>query len=321
MYQTGVSNIGGLVVAGAGTTAKRVVAVDGGVFWINLDNPAAPFLQYYTGTVWVDIVASEPTLPAWSLAGNTVAAGNKMGSLNAQAVIFIYNNIEIFRIIATQMTVAQDIFVAAEKRVRVGAVEMYDDPGGMRRFQAVQAGNTTVMVRGSGTSASNILFTSFLGLTSLSDVRIVPSNNATAELNYSQNATGKQTILSLGRFDGSADLKQAIIRSVNTSTAGVLAPDIYIHAGQNTLSSTRQNVYICHNGTVAAGLLGVGQNVATSQVDIFNTNGYSQLRLRTQYTPTSSADPNGQIGDVCYDDDYHYYKTAAGWKRAALTAF
>ncbi|MEM9023049.1 MAG: hypothetical protein AAGB22_04870 [Bacteroidota bacterium] len=41
----------------------------------------------------------------------------------------------------------------------------------------------------------------------------------------------------------------------------------------------------------------------------------------TQFTPANSADPNGSVGDMTRDDNYLYIKTAAGWKRSALTTF
>lgn len=43
------------------------------------------------------------------------------------------------------------------------------------------------------------------------------------------------------------------------------------------------------------------------------------LRL---YTPTSSSDPSGGIGDVTYDANFIYVKLAATtWKRSALSSF
>lgn len=67
--------------------------------------------------------------------------------------------------------------------------------------------------------------------------------------------------------------------------------------------------------------IGVGLGSATSKLDINATNGYAQLRLRTSYTPSGTADANGNIGDMAWDADYWYVKTAAGWKRAALSTF
>lgn len=38
-------------------------------------------------------------------------------------------------------------------------------------------------------------------------------------------------------------------------------------------------------------------------------------------TPTGSADGRGEVGDLLQDAGFLYVKTAAGWKRAALSAF
>lgn len=70
-----------------------------------------------------------------------------------------------------------------------------------------------------------------------------------------------------------------------------------------------------------SGRVGINTTLPTSRLDINAANGYQQLRLRTTYTPTSSADANGAIGDTAWDDNYFYLKTSAGWKRTALTAF
>ena len=40
-----------------------------------------------------------------------------------------------------------------------------------------------------------------------------------------------------------------------------------------------------------------------------------------QYTPTSSIDENGTLGNVTRDDNYIYIKTSTGWKRANLESF
>ncbi|MDD5570761.1 MAG: hypothetical protein PHD97_06335, partial [Bacteroidales bacterium] len=47
----------------------------------------------------------------------------------------------------------------------------------------------------------------------------------------------------------------------------------------------------------ATGNLGVGYTVPTSRIHVAG-NGYSQLRLATSYTPSSSADSNGNTGDI-----------------------
>ena len=59
----------------------------------------------------------------------------------------------------------------------------------------------------------------------------------------------------------------------------------------------------------------------TSTIDITGVNGYSQFRLRNTYTPTSSSDTNGNLGDFSWDSNYLYIKTSSGWKRTTLTSF
>ena len=66
------------------------------------------------------------------------------------------------------------------------------------------------------------------------------------------------------------------------------------------------------------GYVGIGVQAPTSKIDIDGTNGYDQLRLRDTYTPTSTADANGNIGDVTWDNTYLYIKTSTGWGRVLL---
>ena len=80
-------------------------------------------------------------------------------------------------------------------------------------------------------------------------------------------------------------------------------------------------VYVAAGNSYFGGNIGLGQVAPSSAVDITGANGYTQLRLRTTYTPTSSADTNGAVGDVAWDDNYFYVKTSAGWKRSALSTF
>ena len=70
-----------------------------------------------------------------------------------------------------------------------------------------------------------------------------------------------------------------------------------------------------------SGLVGVGTTAPTARLHVKATNGYNQFRLETSYTPSSTADANGNIGDFAWDDSYIYVKTTAGWKRSALNTF
>jgi len=69
------------------------------------------------------------------------------------------------------------------------------------------------------------------------------------------------------------------------------------------------------------GNVGIGTTSPTAKLHIQGTTGYNQLRLATSYTPTSSNDINGNVGDIAWDDNFVYVKTSAGWKRAALSTF
>lgn len=98
-YNAGVQNIRETPVAGSGTTAQRLIEVNGAL-WINLDDPDAPYLERYRASddTWVRMDASAPTLPAWALSGNTLAGGEKLGSINAQPVVMYANNVEALRL-------------------------------------------------------------------------------------------------------------------------------------------------------------------------------------------------------------------------------
>lgn len=64
-------------------------------------------------------------------------------------------------------------------------------------------------------------------------------------------------------------------------------------------------------------------NNTASQLLAKDSNGFSVWRDVSSikpysYTPTSSTDTFGNLGDVAYDDDYVYVRTSAGWKRTSL---
>jgi hypothetical protein len=72
---------------------------------------------------------------------------------------------------------------------------------------------------------------------------------------------------------------------------------------------------------VEGGSLGVNTTSPTAKLDVLGSTGYNQIRMRTTYTPTSTSDSNGSIGDIAWDYSYIYIKTSAGWKRAALSTW
>jgi len=73
--------------------------------------------------------------------------------------------------------------------------------------------------------------------------------------------------------------------------------------------------------TILRGKVGIGTTTPTAQLHIKGATGYNQLRLRSDYTPTSTGDTNGQIGDFAKSTTYIYVKTGAGWKRTAIATW
>jgi len=102
------------------------------------------------------------------------------------------------------------------------------------------------------------------------------------------------------------------------STAQTTDDYIRFYAGRDALFTS--DIHIQGSGTTR-GNIGINNESPTSKLDIIGTNGYTQLRLRRVYTPTSTADSNGEDGDIAWDDDYIYIKTTVGWKRTTLSIF
>ena len=114
-----------------------------------------------------------------------------------------------------------------------------------------------------------------------------------------------------------------------TNNASIRPTEDYIrfYAGTSPGAANYQpHIHIQGSGATR-GFMGIGQGNTspTSLVDISGTTGYNQLRLRSSYVPTGSADTNGSVGDICWALDgsspYIYLKTGAGWLRAGLFSF
>jgi hypothetical protein len=118
------------------------------------------------------------------------------------------------------------------------------------------------------------------------------------------NAIGLPLYLNGGRGTGAGTPGDVIIQTGSTAGSGNT-----IHSLATRWVVKGATGYLSNNTT------------PTSMVDITGAAGYSQLRIRTEYTPTSSSDPNGNPGDIAVDDNYIYYKTSTGWKRSALSTF
>ena len=105
------------------------------------------------------------------------------------------------------------------------------------------------------------------------------------------------------------------------STGAAIAPDlIFATATASTSGTTLQTLTDRWYVKGETGYLSNSLN-PTSLLDIAGPQGYAQLRLRTAHTPSSTADANGNTGDIAWDSNYIYVKTASGWKRTALSTF
>ena len=93
--------------------------------------------------------------------------------------------------------------------------------------------------------------------------------------------------------------------------------DVKIYAGKTITDGGTPDLFIKGKST-NRGNIGINNGDPTSKLDISGTTGYQQLRLRNSYTPTTSGDTNGEIGDISWDDNYIYVKTNSGWGRSSL---
>jgi len=109
---------------------------------------------------------------------------------------------------------------------------------------------------------------------------------------------------------------------------GQTSPDyIRFYAGTSVSdASNKPHIHIDGDGT-NRGFIGIGSGNTdpTSLVDISGVTGSNLLRLRTAYIPTSTNDPNGEVGQICWGVDgqtpYIYLKTPNGWIRQGLNGF
>lgn len=85
-----------------------------------------------------------------------------------------------------------------------------------------------------------------------------------------------------------------------------------------------------HDSSIGGGIIvlhgvsdSVNSELATNNDGDWTTNvGFKPKSLTIpNYTPTSSNDSNGKLGDLTMDDNYLYIKTNNGWKRSSLENF
>lgn len=71
-------------------------------------------------------------------------------------------------------------------------------------------------------------------------------------------------------------------------------------------------------------------SASTSNCNIALMNSYTGslslvspqiIKRQTSGTPSGTADTQGEVGDILFDDNYQYIKTSAGWKRVSLASW
>jgi hypothetical protein len=101
-----------------------------------------------------------------------------------------------------------------------------------------------------------------------------------------------------------------------------------------TILAEDNNIELNYNGTVATAIGGgvvvlqainettPAELLTDEKGDWVTNNDFKPTKLTIPYyTPTSSDDIKGSVGNITRNDDYLYVKTNTGWKRSNLTNF
>lgn len=95
------------------------------------------------------------------------------------------------------------------------------------------------------------------------------------------------------------------------------------------INAEDNNIELNFNGnkeTANGGGVTVSKGVSDTEDStlLINENGdwlISPNVVLPEYTPSDSKDSKGNVGNICYDNEYYYVKTKDGWKRASLNNF
>jgi hypothetical protein len=204
-------------------------------------------------------------------------------SVNAQSEIRYYDNLN--NLSGTLFNDFQEVIMLSSGFLISTAIGVLSDGGGGLLMGNIDPGGTT-----SGVAPFGIARDSFLA-------KVGPSNG----LN--------------------------IVSTNDTNDSGFIA--FYVN-GDYEVKNGEPEIFISGEDPTK-GFIGFGQNnvLPTSLMDISGVGavsgiaGYSQLRLRTPYTPKpGGVEPEGATGDICYDNNNLYLKiNAAVWYGLPLSAF
>ena len=191
-------------------------------------------------------------------------------------------------------------------------------------YEATNAGSSNFFGSSAGYQATNANQSNFFGVGAGQQATNANDSNFLG-LNAGYQATGASYSNLFGYRAGYASTSDKTIGSNNIiiGTNVTLAPNTTnainiggVLFGTGTYSTTGGNPL---TATTANGKIGIQVVTPTSTLDVSGTTGYNQIRMRTSYTPTSSGDTNGNVGDIAWDNTYIYIKTNTGWGRTQLS--
>lgn len=108
---------------------------------------------------------------------------------------------------------------------------------------------------------------------------------------------------------------------MNDSTSVHIIQVVGANSYFNLSPSASQNVKNCNgtwidsSGVTNSVIIGGSGLTGTTN----NTVYVNALNIKTPFTPSSSGDTSGQVGDIVWDNNYVYIKTNTGWGRSALS--
>lgn len=166
------------------------------------------------------------------------------------------------------------------------------------------------------------------GVTTGSNNTFVGSQSGSAEVTPAANSSNSTFLgaLIMGGNYNNTSIDSVIIIGVGsrkTTNAGIIKNTTVIGNGIATdlsnvvlIGQTNQNILLGQHSTDNGSKLQVAGDIYSSGKVIMQ-----YPNVATTFTPANSADPQGNVGDVRYDANYIYIKTATGWKRSALSTW
>ena len=200
------------------------------------------------------------------------------------------------------------------------------DSGTNPRIQFLQCGASKMSIVsgnvGIGTTAPNSkLHVKALGATSATFGLKVENSDDTKDLSFRDDGEFKISHGSANKFkidpNGYTDINGRLTIYNNVSSSSYV---LTVKGGNNQTGNLQRWVNSSNTELAvvsASGKFGVGTTAPDSKVHI-NGTAMQQLRMETAGGPSSAGDTSGRIGDMAYDDNYFYIKTANGWGRIAL---